>query len=324
MSEESSHITDLSIKLSTTTSKKDVKNIKISLLKAPRLLGKIVGLSASESDNLLQFGLSNLHLTDLIIEINRYLLASGSSIAYGGDLREKGITEILIELVDQYKFSNQTQADRLRSFLAFPLSLRLTEESQAQYAHRITFQKIPPPEDVQPVEENKFVEPVGAKNLYLWSRCLTHMRETMEEGCHARIALGGRTEKYKGIAPGVLEEILLSLKNNTPLFLLGGYGGVGSEIVSHLEGENDLKNTLSAIQASPPFLEMKEEYSLNQREDTMNWPAQLLQQLDGGWQKIADRNGLSIAENKALAHSIDVHEIIYYLLKGLTRLPQSK
>jgi hypothetical protein len=322
MSKENPNLSDLSVKEDSFTSKKIAQELKIDLLKNPSLLDMIVGLSASESDNLLQLGLSNLHLNDLIIEINRYLLASGASVAYGGDLRVGGITEILIELVDQYKFANQAQSDRLRSYLAFPISLSLTEENQAQYAHRIKFTKVPPPDDVKPIDEKTFIPPEGIENSYIWSRSLTHMRELMESECHARIFIGGRSKNYKGIAPGVLEEIIISLKSETPLFLIGGYGGVTLEVVGHLNDCDDLINSLSEISKSQSFLEMNQAHEDRDKKDIMHWPEQLLQLLEKGWQRVSDLNGLTIEDNKTLAKSVYVDEITYYLLKGLTNLSQ--
>jgi len=62
-----------------------------------------VGVSISESSDLQALGLSDGHLRDAMAEIALQLLASGISLAYGGDLRLHGFTEFLSELVDRYR-----------------------------------------------------------------------------------------------------------------------------------------------------------------------------------------------------------------------------
>ena len=61
-----------------------------------------VGVSVSESPDLRALGLSDGHLRDAMAEIALHLFASGRSLAYGGDLRQHGFTEILAELVGRY------------------------------------------------------------------------------------------------------------------------------------------------------------------------------------------------------------------------------
>ncbi|GAA4736507.1 hypothetical protein [Flavisolibacter ginsenosidimutans] len=317
MTNNAPNVSDLSINESSDTTKAEIRSIKIDLLKSPPLVGHTVALSSSESDNLGKFGLSDLHLADLVIEINRYLLSTGASVAYGGDLRAGGLTEILIELVDQFKFTDVKEKDRLKSYLAFPLSLSLTKEMQAQYTHRVKFIKTIPPDDILAVDPNVFIPPVGSDNLFIWARSLTYMREKMEEECNARIFIGGRAQRYKGRAPGVLEEMLIALKAEKPIYLIGGFGGVVANVCSHLNNGGELKDVLDTIKASSEYQEMMQEYNRRQISQLMSWPDELFNELQGGWAIISQRNGLSIEENQKLAGTKHVYEIIYYLLKGL-------
>jgi hypothetical protein len=324
MNDENPILSDLSVNEASNTSKEVLHDIKVDLLSSPPLLGRVIGLSSSEPDDLAQLGLSALHWKDLLIEVYRYLLSSGASIAYGGDLRNAGLTEMLIELVTRHKFSNQDQSDRLRSFLAFPLSLSLSAEKEAQYVHRIKFTKVPPPADVLPIDLNTSLPAEEADNLYIWSRCLTNMRESMEKECHARIFVGGKYSNYKGIGPGLLEEILISLKSETPLYLIGGYGGVVADVVSQLSSKNELKNKLENITHVPAFQEMYQTYQNYGTESLMQWPEELLDLTANGWQSIASLNGLSIEENQILSESNNTYEIIFFILKGLIKAVNPK
>lgn len=320
MSKENVSVSEMSQNEGTEISKKEVRDVKKELLSKPYLLSKVVGLSASESDDLYKLGLSELHLKDIIIEINRYLLASGASIVYGGDLRASGLTEVLISLVASYSFPNQDQDSRLRSYLAFPISLNLTRSVEAEYVDRIKFHRVEPPDDLAIPDRTAFVPPVGTSNLYIWARSLTKMREEMEESCDARVFIGGRSVNYKGRAPGVLEEILTSCRKGTPMYLVGGFGGAVSSVVDHLEGRNDLMGLLSQIKSSQEYTELRQEYETHKLEDQMTWPEDLLRALEPGWEWISERNGLSVEENKKLAISAHVVEIVYYILKGLAVL----
>jgi hypothetical protein len=302
----------------------EVFEIKDRLLSKPFLASKAIGLSSSESDNLESIGLSELHLQDLVIEINRYLLASGASMVYGGDLRIGGITEVLISLVSSYNFPDQENKDRLRSYLAFPISLNLTKETEAEYVDRIKFCKVEPPEDLYIPDRSKFVPPVGASNLYLWARSLTKMRQEMEESCDARVFIGGRATGFKGRAPGVLEEILVSLHKETPLFLIGGFGGVVESVVAHLNGESHLQEVLNEISQLKDFIELSHEYVTNGLGSVMDWPSELVKLLEPGWVILSERNGLSVDDNKRLAKSTHVVEIVYYILKGLAVICKRK
>src|SRR5690606_22587842 len=66
------------------------------------LKGKTIGISISESDNLDQLGYSVAHLKDTIIEVARYIVAAGGKLAYGGDMRQGGFTELIFDLLAYY------------------------------------------------------------------------------------------------------------------------------------------------------------------------------------------------------------------------------
>lgn len=316
MKETAINVSDLSTNQNSETTKEEIKNIKVDLLKSPPLLNYTVALSSSESNDLDELGLSDLHLKDLLIEINRYLLSTGACLAYGGDFRAGGITEILIELVDEFKFYNLREHERCKSYLSFPIWLSLTKATEAQYAPRIKFIKTTPEADqILNTDLSVYIPPVGSSNLYIWARSLTYMRKQME--FDAEIFIGGKNEKYKGRAPGVLEELLIALNNDRPIYLVGGYGGVVRSVCLHLDGAKDFKENLDKIRESKDYMEMKEEYGKNNAVELMNWPDELLDKLRGGWELISKRNGLSIEENKKLSTTTHVSEIIYYLLKGL-------
>ena len=62
-----------------------------------------VAISISESPDMAVLGLSDEHLQDAMAELALALLSSGTSLAYGGDLRAHGFTELLFELLMRYQ-----------------------------------------------------------------------------------------------------------------------------------------------------------------------------------------------------------------------------
>src|SRR5687767_4329225 len=83
----------------------------------------LVGLSisASPEPDVRERGLTQAHLMHAFVELNRHLLAAGASVAYGGDLREKGYQQILANLLHTYSLNNRPASDRVRAYLAWPI-----------------------------------------------------------------------------------------------------------------------------------------------------------------------------------------------------------
>ena len=166
------------------------------LLRKHVLKGKTIGISISESDNLSELGYGVPHLKDAVIEIARYILASGGKLAYGGDMRQGGFTELIFDLLAYYKADNTLLPhERFYSYLSYPISTTLTKEKEAELIQNVSFKKIAPPVDLQIANTSEFLKPDTPENLYVWTRCLTKMREEMEAECNARIFIGGRTKR---------------------------------------------------------------------------------------------------------------------------------
>ena len=86
-----------------------------------------VGVSVSESPDLWALGLSDGHLRDAMAEIALHVLASGRSLAYGGDLRQHGFTEFLAELVGRYRnHPRHGGTIVVTDYLAWPVHIRMT------------------------------------------------------------------------------------------------------------------------------------------------------------------------------------------------------
>lgn len=261
------------------------------------LSGRAIGVSISESPDVEALGLSDLHLEDAMTEIGRYILAAGGTLVYGGDLRRHGFTTLLLELVGRYHTETQAAAGDIlvRNYLPWPVHLLMKpEEIEEQAAgfkrfaeiHRLDRQGVPLKAKDQPTPT--------AIEKGDWDGGLSAMRLTVDREIFARLVLGGRTEGYKGRMPGIAEEALIALQQGRPLYLIGGFGGCARDVAA----------AVGLAKPSP---------ANPQRT----------------WANLADfspfrgtipANGLTQDENRCLAETPHLEEIIDLLLRGLRRI----
>jgi len=58
---------------------------------------------------------------------------------------------------------------------------------------------------------------------------LTALRTRISKDEHGRMIIGGKRTDFQGVMPGVLQEAILSIKNNQPLYVAGGFGGIAAK-----------------------------------------------------------------------------------------------
>ena len=256
-----------------------------------------VGISISESPDLRVLGLSDGHLRDAMAEIALNLLASGWSLAYGGDLRKHGFTQLLAELVGRYRgHPRHAGTIAVTDYLAWPVHIRMSLEEIAAFSA-----------DHEPAATLVFLALDGARlarkqRLRLrsyepqedeWKKGLTAMRTVMATDIRARIVLGGRVEGYKGAMPGIAEETYLSLETQQPVFVLGGFGGCA----------RDISETLGLAKRWA-----------GSRED---WPGR---HYFGKYSPDDFHNGLSREENLVLARTPHILEAVKLVSRGLRKV----
>jgi len=289
------------------------------LLRKYFLKEKLIGISISESDNLEELGFTVAHLKDAMVEIARYILASGGKIAYGGDMRQGGFTELFFELLAYYKADKQlAPAERFFSYLAYPLSTTLTQDKEAELRQNVTFIKVSPPIDLDIKDPMLFLKPDTPENLYVWARCLTKMREEMERECHARIFIGGRTKEYKGKCPGVMEEFLIAVQNQHPIYLIGSFGGVTRDIFEAIQKSQALSFQHEYHLENKDYEQMFNLYNDRQKDNRINYNQFYGIAQNLGLEGLSRLNGLTEEENLRLSKTPHTNEIIYLILKGLT------
>lgn len=262
-------------------------------------------------------------LIRLAQDLGRHLLSRSATLIYGGDMRPGGFTEFILDEASILKNRLEETVPHVENHLAWPLYIsdKKITAWRAKYTQVMDTIEHGIPSDVdEGLDKDTFLAPSSPLNSYIWSRCLTEMRKQSISLSTARICAGGKLSGYKGKMPGVLEEIVLALEAQKPMYLLGAFGGVVGNVCNfiledvipepltenwqllHNEGYADLQK-----------LAYSNGHSCNYTEIIKN-----IQNLTV--HDLASRCGLHENEYKRLMVSPFIDECIYLILKGLKEL----
>jgi hypothetical protein len=311
--EELHFLSKLGIKISTPLSSKksSIQNKKIG-----------ISISDPSEEELITIGQRSSHLVQLSQDIARHLLARRAILIYGGDLREDGFTEFIFNEAQALQARLQSRNIHINNYIAWPIYKNDTDDIRrwkANYRPVASMIEELPPADVKDLipNEDSFLPPLNAQNLFVWSRCLTEMRNKMIENCDFRICAGGRHFGYKGRMPGVLEEIIIAVKKKRPLFLLGGFGGVTASVCRFIQDKNIPKElTLDwQIQHNPGYKELLDFCSSRNVQYSVDYD-----EIAGILKNVELNNGLTEEENNKLFTTPFIDEAIHIVIKGLNAL----
>lgn len=264
------------------------------------LSGKRVAISISSSPDYDYLGVSENHISNAMVEIARYLMASGAHLIYGGDLRASGFTEVLFEVAARHHSISGEGTPAFTNYLPWavhivknPTELLAIRDAVSGFGRLVLLTR-------DGKKEISFEERMGldqADNVSAedWALSLTSMRKFVTKRSDARILLGGQISGYKGTMPGVAEEALLSIKAKKPVFIVGGFGGCSADIAR-------------ALRIS--------EFELLPRRE---WPG--IDKFEAGLEVGC---GLNREQKAHLASSPYLEVILPYLLTGLSRIELSK
>ena len=245
------------------------------------------------------FGFTDGHLKDATAGFAIYLLSSGATLAYGGDLRDQGFTRLIFDLVLRYR-PDKEATPPVANYLAWPVhatmkteDIRELNETLQGFARLIL---VGLHGSMLACDEHRTVSPEAIDDEK-WSVGLTAMRKLMCTQTEARIVLGGKMEGYKGAMPGVAEEASLAIEAKQPVFLVGGFGGCARAIAETL-GLSDRWAGSRDVWPGCEIFEGRTEADLN--------------------------NGLTVTENRQLATTPHVDQAITLVMTGLHRRRQQQ
>lgn len=261
-----------------------------------------VAISVSESADSTY---SNRSMQSFVIDVVTNLLLTGKRVAYGGDLRKGGFSELIADTSYRQRGFSKEKA-MIDQYLIYPLHKQVTTDLTFSYKDS----------GVQLIKTD--VE-TKEKKAYLWSRSLSRMRAQMAINTNARVIIGGKTMDYLGKMPGVIEEAKLTLISDKPLYLIGCFEGATGEIIQAIEGrgftyqDNHFHSTHDYIQFKYTYNQEHQHQKINAQQD-----AQFFK--DYGLERLSKNNGLSPEENRILFYSQNPSEALFYLFKGLRKV----
>lgn len=283
------------------------------------LSGKKIAISVSINEDLERNGMSEQHLNDISIEIARYIISNGGIALYGGDLRVGGFTKYFSELSNQYKIEND-RTFRFINYFPFPNSKGITQDVQIEFkSKQIKPEILALPNVIKEIDIDREYNPFeNCEDRYIYSECFKEMRIKMAKDCTARILVGGKTKNYLGYIPGVIEEALYTLRENKPLFLIGGFGGATQKVIRLIKGE-DVEELTNNYQYNTDFLKEFKDF-INSKCDYTDFSKLKEEFLKFNLKKLSELNKLSIEENEILFSSKNIHEIVFLIMKGLRKI----
>ena len=301
--------------------------------------GKRIAMSMSESSDIEKYGFDELHMDNTIVELSRYLLIQGATLAYGGHTGKDGVTANLFELVRSHNQIDRTENVKpIVNYVGWPVP-RPSLAKRADFNRVGQFQFMDRPEELTEADHEDFVpepayfpETKSALHRFAWSIGMTEMRTKQTSETCARIVLGGKTDItkrtvepdgttkdgwYKSRIPGLLEEVYVSARANQPVFLIGAFGGAAAMVIDIIEGKDRPEASWDFQKNAPHSEEMRQLYS----ERGIEWE---------GYEEIVDflrQKGVSGInplltedENLELFRTIDLMRMVELVLRGLNNL----
>ncbi len=228
---------------------------------------RVIGLSISESEDLASLGFAQEHLREALLTVSRPLLRWGADLAYGGHLNDPStsFTRDLIYLIagEQRHAGSPTAPTsrpigRLYNPQPWPHYTSISVTDEARWIDVCTFVRISQEMAGLSNDPAKGLHEVLAETSEgdpsqreAFNRALVNstMRRLMVHGIPvagtphfrrprlaATILLGGKTQGFSSVIPGVFEETLHALRQGIPVYLLGGFGGAAARLAEYLQG----------------------------------------------------------------------------------------
>ena len=284
------------------------------------LLSHKIGISISNNEDIKKYGYEYIHLQDSMNEIARYLLVIGCELVYGGDIHYKhdyNFVNSLFELATTHNKENKQIPQKITNFLAYPLYKKIDVADRAKLVKVATFREIEP---LLIINGKKVTD-----QRISFALNLSSMRNEMNEYIDARIIMGGKVSGFSGVYPGILEEALLALRKEKPLFIIGSFGGVSkllAELITDQISEKEFIDKLKFNEDYDFFKEKYNEFVENTDVEEIDYHRVLCEIKDRGI--VGLNNGLSKEENEKLFVTNNIIEVVTIILKGLCEIKKER
>ena len=259
-----------------------------------------LGVSVSDSADLARLGLTETHLRMALGEIARAILVANGGLSYGGHLRADGYTAFLVHECEKYRSRDRP----FTGYLPWSVHRGLSTNELAEHRKAIgllgRYVFLDP--DGTPIDDPAEGRgPDGERiDAATTAQSLTAARVHMTAKTDGRLVLGGQRAGFQGRMPGVVEEVILAMQAEKPIFVAGGFGGAAGDIANILGLDPDGWLGLPDRATDPDLTELAATVA------------------DTGWD--SRTNGLTFEQNRQLAVSYRASEIASLVVVGLTNL----
>ena len=145
------------------------------------------------------------------------------------------------------------------------------------------------------------------------------MRKAMTKACDARIVIGGQLDNFKGKYPGVIEETILSIESQVPLFIVGTFGGAAHELALIINGESTEKIAQRQVMSNAPHAARISYFNSSRPsfESEIDYDSIVSLLKQKGISCL--NNGLTEDENRLLFNTSHIPEMVSLIVKGLVK-----
>jgi hypothetical protein len=266
-----------------------------------------------------------LHQERFWTRLATHLLTAGAELAYGGDLRDKGYTWQLVDLLRAAMDAGQdTPRDRLHWYVTWPLVRQLDNTDVAVKIPKAIKKHLHKRPSGLEIEDAwiPITDKMTPEARFAWTLGGREMRSAMAEECHARVMVGGQLQSVSAI-PGLVEEFLTFAERGKPLYLIGAFGGMTGVIIRALRGERPEELSQAFQDGAGGERKVIREYH-DQQVATGRYPGlakidfpSIVARLNGLGLDSLKNNGLSPEENERLMATRDPVEMVSLVLYGL-------
>ena len=199
------------------------------------LRGTRVGISVSDSDDLSRLGLSAAHAEQAVGEIARAVLIAGGCLVYGGKVKPSGFTQYLMHEIRRYGRDHEAT---LTLCLAAPEHHKLSYDELDDIDRTLgTRGRIicldQEGREIEGIMKTKSHDPDPLAEADA-SHAYSSLRRHMVTITDARVLIGGKLSGFAGAMPGVLEEAIVAVEAQQPLYVSAGFGGAAALVAQRL------------------------------------------------------------------------------------------
>lgn len=200
------------------------------------LRGVRVGISVSDSADLSRLGFTVAHAQQTIGEIARAVLLAGGCLVYGGRVKPSGFTQYLMHEVRRY---GSGHGEALTLCLAAPehkkLSYNELDEIDRTLGTRGRIVCLDENgHEIEGILSTKHDDP-DPRAEFDAAQTYSALRRHMAAITDARVLIGGNLSDFVGAMPGIIEEAIVAVQAQQPLYVAAGFGGAAALVAQRLQ-----------------------------------------------------------------------------------------